>query len=72
MSLVASPPRAHRLGTGRLHAMRTPLTTILGFTELLDDDLAGPLNPTQRAYIRQVQVAAERLQGVVDRLADEG
>jgi PAS domain S-box-containing protein len=43
------------------HELRTPLTSIIGSTELLDDGLAGELNPQQRQLMEVIDRNAERL-----------
>lgn len=52
------------------HELRTPLTSITGFAEFLVDEFAGPLTPTQRVYVWQIQRGADRLQCLVDDLLD--
>lgn len=52
------------------HELRTPLSTISGFAELLEDNLSGPLNPEQRGYLAQIQVAEGRIRHIVDDLLD--
>lgn len=43
------------------HDLRTPLTTILGFSGLLLEKSIGPLNPDQEAQLRLMQKAAQQL-----------
>ncbi|MFL6174641.1 MAG: ATP-binding protein [Marmoricola sp.] len=43
------------------HELRTPLSSIIGSTELLDDGLAGELNPQQRQLLEVIDRNAERL-----------
>ena len=54
------------------HELRTPLTSMTGFIELLIDGAAGPLTAEQARYLDIVRRAAERLQGLVGELLDEG
>lgn len=43
------------------HELRTPLTSIIGSIELLDDGMAGELQPAQRQMIEVIERNAERL-----------
>lgn len=49
------------------HEVRTPLTGILGYTELLMDE---PLTSTQRDYARRLQIAGVGLSTLVDDILD--
>lgn len=49
------------------HELRTPLTAIKGYTRLLGDGLAGPLNPRQRECL---EVIAENTEKVIRRVND--
>lgn len=50
------------------HEMRTPLTSIVGFTELLGEGAAGPVTEQQRRLLAVVADNAARLMTMVDRL----
>lgn len=52
------------------HEMRTPLTSIVGHVELLEDEIGGPLTRAQRNYLEQVRFGAERLQKQIDDMLD--
>ncbi|HEY9899473.1 MAG TPA: PAS domain S-box protein [Pantanalinema sp.] len=52
------------------HDLRTPLSTIKGFAEFLEDGLAGALNPAQGEYLAQIQRGTRRLEQLVDDLLD--
>ncbi len=52
------------------HDLRTPLTTILGYTEFLEDGLGGALSSGQADFVRQIQLATARLGRLVDDLLD--
>ncbi len=43
------------------HRLRTPLTVVLGYTELLADGISGPLTPTQRDHLSRVQASGHEL-----------
>ncbi len=50
------------------HQLRTPLTVVLGYTELLADGIAGPLTPLQREYLTRVQASGADLLQLIDSL----
>ncbi|HEY9721176.1 MAG TPA: PAS domain-containing sensor histidine kinase, partial [Oscillatoriaceae cyanobacterium] len=52
------------------HDLRTPLSSIRGYSEFLADDLAGSLSPGQREYVAQIEKGAIRLEGMVNDLLD--
>src|SRR3546814_7325885 len=45
------------------YELRTPLTSILGFSEMLTGGYAGDLNGQQGEYMRAILESADRLQG---------
>src|SRR6202048_630489 len=55
-----------RLGAIVNHEGRTPLTSILGFAELLQMDRVGPLNAKQARYIDNVESAGRHLLALVN------
>ncbi len=52
------------------HELRTPLNLIMGFGEMLDDEVAGSLNAQQHEYMREILQGANRLQMLVNDLMD--
>jgi Amt family ammonium transporter len=52
------------------HELRTPLNAIMGFASILEDDIAGSLNESQRFYISKVTVGSDVLLSLVDNLLD--
>jgi signal transduction histidine kinase len=54
------------VGEPSLHALRTPLHAILGLTELLLDETAGPLTTLQRELLGDVLASARELQARLD------
>ncbi|MNX29336.1 Histidine protein kinase DivJ [compost metagenome] len=52
------------------HDLRTPLTSIVGYAEFLEDEVAGLLTPTQHDFVTQIQRSAARLEHLVDDLLD--
>ena len=43
------------------HELRTPLTAVVGYTELLSDEVVGPVNETQRDHLSRVRASSEHL-----------
>jgi signal transduction histidine kinase len=50
------------------HELRTPMTHIVGYVDLLQDETFGPISPQQREALETVHRAAERLNGLIDDL----
>jgi signal transduction histidine kinase len=48
------------------HELRTPLNAIVGYIELLEGEIGGPLNDTQRSYIERVKGSAQHLRSLVE------
>lgn len=52
------------------HDLRTPLTAVLGFTELLQEDTYGPLNQAQRQAIDHIVNSGQNLLETINNLID--
>lgn len=52
------------------HDLRTPLTSIVGYAEFLEDEVGGALSTAQRGFVTQIQRNAARLEHLVDDLLD--
>ena len=52
------------------YELRSPLTSISGFTELLAQETAGPLNPRQRDYVDHIASSSFELETIVDDILD--
>ncbi|MBI3995169.1 MAG: response regulator, partial [Nitrospirae bacterium] len=50
------------------HELRLPLTSIIGFSELLLDRIPGDLNPDQEEYIRNMQESGHHLLEIINNL----
>ncbi|BDG60552.1 sensor histidine kinase [Caldinitratiruptor microaerophilus] len=56
--------------TNVTHESRTPLTVVLALTEMLLEEMAGPLGPRQRHYLENIQANARRALGWINDLLD--
>jgi PAS domain S-box-containing protein len=52
------------------HEVRTPLTAIMAFTDILEMELAGPLNEKQRHQLGRIAASSQHLLGIVDEVLD--
>jgi signal transduction histidine kinase len=52
------------------HALRTPLNVIIGFSEMLQDELVGALNDKQAKYIRNIRDSGGELQRLITNIVD--
>jgi signal transduction histidine kinase len=52
------------------YELRSPLTNIIGFIELLSDGSAGPLNEKQREYAGYVRASSAALLAIIDDILD--
>jgi len=52
------------------HEFRTPLNAIVGYSDLLESEIAGPLTPTQRAYLDRVRAGSRQLLALVGDVLD--
>ena len=52
------------------YELRSPLTNIIGFTQLLGDDKVGPLNGKQREYLGYIMTSSGSLLAIVNDILD--
>jgi signal transduction histidine kinase len=52
------------------YQLRTPLSTIMGFSEILSNEYFGPLNEKQKEYTKGMEEAGERLLNLVNDILD--
>ena len=53
------------------HELRTPLNAVLGFTEILQDELYGPLgHPRYHDYIRDIHSSGQHLLEIINNILD--
>ena len=56
--------------SGMSHELRTPLHTISGFTELLEEEIEGPLNEKQHRFIQHIYKDAQHLLALINDVLD--
>ena len=52
------------------HELRTPLNAIIGFSDVLETEMAGPLNDRQRQYVEDVREAGSHLLSLINDILD--
>ncbi len=52
------------------HDLRTPLNSIIGFSEVLESKIFGELNQKQEDYINDIRVSSIRLLGMINEILD--
>jgi signal transduction histidine kinase len=52
------------------HELRTPLTAVMGYIQIMQDGISGPLTSEQRQDLSQVWNASDRLLGLIDNLLE--
>ncbi|HMF43186.1 MAG TPA: ATP-binding protein [Polyangia bacterium] len=52
------------------HELRTPLNAVIGFSELLEQQIFGELNPKQTTYVKNVLVSGRHLLQLVNDILD--
>ena len=50
------------------HEFRTPLNAILGYTEILSDEIVGPVTPLQRGHLRRIRRSSDHLLSLIEEL----
>ncbi|MCS7350375.1 ATP-binding protein [Thermoflexus sp.] len=64
---LATAPEGHREGLilALIQELRTPLTAILGYTDLLLGEAVGILGATQRQFLLRIKANIERMAGLI-------
>ena len=52
------------------HELRTPLQAIIAYADLLDMEIAGPLNEMQRTQLGRIRVSSKHLLGLATEVLD--
>ncbi len=53
------------------HEVRAPLQAVFGYTELLDAQIHGGLNESQRLYVQRIKQSHQHLLGLINEILDE-
>jgi signal transduction histidine kinase len=48
------------------HELRTPLNAIIGYTEIVETGISGPVSPGQRRHLERIRAGARHLVAVID------
>ena len=68
---VAQAEFASRLLANMSHELRTPLNAIIGFSEMMKDDILGPVNnPRYKRYAVDIHVSGQHLLRIVNDILD--
>jgi PAS domain S-box-containing protein len=52
------------------HEIRTPINAIVGYADLLELEIGGPLTPKQRDQVSRIKVSSEHLRGLIEDVLD--
>ncbi|HEX7239486.1 MAG TPA: ATP-binding protein [Longimicrobiaceae bacterium] len=52
------------------HELRTPINAVLGYTDLMEMEIAGPVTQEQRGYLERVRASTAHLLGLVNDVLD--
>lgn len=50
------------------HELRTPLNSIIGYGEILEDEIVGPLNSTQREHLERIRESGWHLLDLINQI----
>jgi len=55
----------------KIHEIKSPLSAILGSTELFVEGLLGPLTDEQKKYMLNIKVSAEKIMNTIKALQEQ-
>ena len=50
------------------HELRTPMNAIVGYTDLLDQEIAGPVNEKQKMHLSRIRASTSHLLGLINQV----
>lgn len=50
------------------HELRTPLSAVMGYTDLLEEGIAGPVNPEQRRQLQRIRLRSQDLLRILEEI----
>ena len=50
------------------HELRTPLNAVMGYADLLQEGIGGPVTDRQRGYLDRIKDGARHLEGIIDEI----
>jgi PAS domain S-box-containing protein len=53
---------------GMSHELRTPLAAIMGYSDLLETEVVGPLSDRQKGFMRRIKAGARHLTGIIEEI----
>ena len=69
-ALVAADKIKHDFVQNVSYELRSPLTNIIGFAQLLGDAATGPLTPRQAEYLGHIGASSDALLAIIDNILD--
>lgn len=70
VELQAATETKNRFVANLSQELRTPLQSIVGYTDVLGGGMSGPINPEQREHLMIIMDSAIHLQSLIDSLLD--
>lgn len=64
----ANESKAHFVAT-IIHELRTPMNAVIGYTQVIADELCGPVTVLQRLHLGRVSESGKHLLGLVEQLS---